>query len=160
MTTFRSLPALIVACTVWLGGSEARAVLPDEMLSDPALEARARTLSAELRCLVCQNQAIDDSNAPLARDLRLLLRERLAAGDSDDQAMTYLVSRYGNFIRLRPPFDLKTAALWLGPALVLILSAGLYLAYLRRGHTPTEPPPAPLTEAERRQIAALTGESP
>ncbi|MGE0240582.1 MAG: cytochrome c-type biogenesis protein [Parvibaculaceae bacterium] len=108
----------------------AKAVQPDEILSDPALESRARALSADLRCLVCQNQSIDDSNAPLARDLRILLRERLEAGDSDAQAVDFIVARYGDFVLLRPRFTPETWLLWIGP-FALLLVAGIFL-YLRR----------------------------
>jgi cytochrome c-type biogenesis protein CcmH len=108
----------------------ARAVQPDEILSDPVLEARARALSEGLRCLVCQNQSIDDSNAPLARDLRILLRERLKAGDSDAQAVDFVVARYGDFVLLRPRFTPETWILWIGP-FALLLIAGTFL-YLRR----------------------------
>src|SRR5947209_10528603 len=96
------------------------AVQPDEILSDPALEARARDLSRELRCLVCQNQSIDDSNAPLARDLRLLVRERLNAGDTDAQVMQFVEDRYGEFVLLRPAFNAHTLLLWLAPLVVLL----------------------------------------
>src|SRR5438105_7467294 len=98
----------------------ALAVQPDEILTDPALEGRARTLSKELRCMVCQNQSIDDSDAPLARDLRLLVRERLKDGDSDRQVIDFLVARYGEFVLLKPRFALHTAILWLGPPALLI----------------------------------------
>lgn len=101
-----------------------RAVLPDEILQDGVLESRARTLSQELRCVVCQNQSIDDSNAPLARDLRILLRERLQSGDSDQQAVDFIVARYGNFVLLKPPFQWNTLLLWIGPLLMLLV-AGL-----------------------------------
>jgi cytochrome c-type biogenesis protein CcmH len=113
---------LVFACA----GGLAHAVEPDEILSDPALEARARTLSAELRCLVCQNQSIDDSNAPLARDLRLLVRERLKAGESDSQIMDYIVARYGEFVLLRPRFGGANIVLWLSP--LVILALGIWLA--------------------------------
>jgi cytochrome c-type biogenesis protein CcmH len=106
------------------------AVQPDEILADPVLEGRARALSAGLRCLVCQNQSIDDSNAPLARDLRLLLRERLKAGDSDDQAVNFIVARYGDYVLLRPRFTVETWLLWIGP-FALLLIAGTFL-YARR----------------------------
>lgn len=99
------------------------AVEPDEILKDPALEARARTLSEGLRCLVCQNQSIDDSNAPLARDLRLLIRERLTKGDTDAQAVDYIVARYGDFVLLKPRFDVSTSLLWLGPFAILLIAA-------------------------------------
>jgi len=110
--------------------SPLKAVQPDEILSDPVLEARARALSEGLRCLVCQNQSIDDSNAPLARDLRILLRERLKAGDSDDQAVDFIVARYGDFVLLRPRLTPETLILWIGP-FALLLVAGLFL-YARR----------------------------
>ena len=109
--------------------SLAYAVQPNEQLADPALEARARDISGGLRCLVCQNQSIDDSDAPLARDLRILVRERLRAGDSDGAVEDYLVSRYGDFILLRPPFDAGTLLLWLTPALVLV--GGALVAFTR-----------------------------
>src|SRR5215475_4074657 len=105
--------ALFSAAPAW-------AVLPDEMLSDPALEARARALSKELRCMVCQNQSIDDSAAPLARDLRVLVRERLTAGDSDQQVLDFLVARYGEFVLLKPIWSWHTAILWLAPGGVLL----------------------------------------
>ena len=101
----------------------AHAVEPDEVLPDAALEARARHLSAELRCLVCQNQSIDDSNAPLAKDLRLLVRERLTAGDSDDAVLDFIVARYGSFVLLKPPLGPETVLLWTAP-LVLLAAIG------------------------------------
>ena len=111
----------------------AHAVEPGEALADPALEARARDLSVDLRCLVCQNQSIDDSHAPLAKDLRLLVRERLAAGDSDEQVRTYLVQRYGDFVLLKPPLRIGTLLLWGAPLMVLLAGAfGLVLASRRR----------------------------
>ena len=111
----------------------AYAVEPGEALADPALEARARGLSVDLRCLVCQNQSIDDSHAPLAKDLRLLVRERLAAGDSDEQVRTYLVQRYGDFVLLKPPLRIGTLLLWGAPLMVLLAGAfGLVIASRRR----------------------------
>ncbi|MBV9079384.1 MAG: cytochrome c-type biogenesis protein CcmH, partial [Methylobacteriaceae bacterium] len=101
----------------------ARAVQPDEILRDPKLESRARTISAELRCLVCQNQSIDDSDAPLARDLRLLVRERLQAGDSDREVVRFVANRYGDFVLLKPPFTAETLVLWLGPAALALGAA-------------------------------------
>ncbi|HRX04273.1 MAG TPA: cytochrome c-type biogenesis protein CcmH, partial [Anaerolineae bacterium] len=95
--------------------------MPDEVLADPALEARARTLSQDLRCLVCQNQSIDDSNAPLARDLRIIVRERLSAGDTDKQVIDYLVTRYGNYVLLKPPLQADTLLLWIGPAIAFLI---------------------------------------
>ena len=118
--------------------SPAVALGPDEVLSDPALEARARSLSKELRCMVCQNQSIDDSDAPLARDLRILVRERLQAGESDQQVINFLVARYGEFVLLRPRFSWHTALLWLAPAAVLLIGACGVLVLARRYRTSSE----------------------
>src|SRR4051794_29161210 len=115
-----------------LCGSPALAVQPDEILKDPALETRARALSQELRCMVCQNQSIDDSDAPLAKDLRVLVRERLTAGDSDNQVIDFLVSRYGEFVLLRPRINLHTVLLWAAPFAVLIIAALAFLFARRR----------------------------
>jgi cytochrome c-type biogenesis protein CcmH len=112
---------LVVALLTLLAVPTAIAVEPDEIISDPALEARARALSKELRCMVCQNQSIDDSEAPLARDLRVLVRERLQMGESDQQVIDFLVARYGEFVLLRPRFSWHTALLWLGPVTILII---------------------------------------
>jgi cytochrome c-type biogenesis protein CcmH len=126
--TLRGRQSLFSVCALLVMlGTPAHAVQPDEVLADPALEARARALSAELRCLVCQNQSIDDSNAPLARDLRLLVRERLKASDSDAQVMDYVVARYGDFVLLKPPVNSSTLILWATPFLALL--AALALAY-------------------------------
>ena len=135
----------------------AAAVLPDEMLADPALEARARVISAELRCVVCQNQSIDDSDAPLARDLRLVVREQLTLGKSDAETMDYLVQRYGHFVLLKPPVEPATWALWLGPFAVLLGGGAALLAWSRRVR-PAEAPP--LTDAETAEIAALADTPP
>ncbi len=128
------------------------AVQPDEILDNPVLEKRARTLSLELRCLVCQNQSIDDSDAPLARDLRLLVRERLEAGDSDKDVLNYMVERYGEFVLLRPRFSARNALLWATPVLVLTLG-GLAMVMLarRRGYAAAPP----LTKAEEEQLNKL-----
>jgi cytochrome c-type biogenesis protein CcmH len=123
---------LLVSAALLSLASVARAVTPDEQLADPKLEARARAISQELRCVVCQNQSIDDSAAPLAHDLRVILRERLAAGDTDRQATDYLVRRYGDFVLLRPPFQPDTWALWLGP-LAVVLAGGAGVAVYMRG---------------------------
>ena len=135
----------------------AAAVLPDEMLADPALEARARVISAELRCVVCQNQSIDDSDAPLARDLRIVVREQLTLGKSDAETMDYLVQRYGHFVLLKPPVEPATWALWLGPFAVLLGGGAALLAWSRRVR-PAEAPP--LTDAETAEIAALADTPP
>lgn len=123
---------LLTLAVTWAGSSPARAVTPDEVLSDPQLEARARNLSQMLRCVVCQNQSIDDSTAPLARDLRVLVRERLQGGDSDRQALSFIVDRYGNFVLLKPPFQWNTMLLWIGPAFLLLAAVTSFGAYLQR----------------------------
>jgi len=143
---------LLLACL----GAPALAVEPSERLADPALEARARALSGELRCLVCQNESIDQSAAPLAHDLRVLLRERIAAGDSDAQAVKYITDRYGDFVLLKPPVEPATYVLWFGPILVLLLAAAGSLVYLRRRRTADAV--APLTEAEKQRLANLLKE--
>jgi cytochrome c-type biogenesis protein CcmH len=130
------------------------AVEPNEMLKDQKLEARARDLSRELRCMVCQNQSIDDSNAPLARDLRLLVRERLQAGDSDAQVLDFVVARYGEFVLLRPRFNWATALLWLAPFVMLLGGALALLLAFRRGRR-SAGPAAPLTADEQRRLADL-----
>ena len=134
----------------------AYAVQPDEIMSDPAKEARARDLSRELRCMVCQNQSIDDSDAPLARDLRLLVRERLTAGDSDTQVLDFLTARYGQFVLLKPRFGWDTALLWGAPAGVLLVGALAIVMSLRRRQDPSAPT-APLTDDETRRLNELAG---
>ena len=143
-SAFAALLFLLAAMT------PALAVEPDEILADPALESRARALSTGLRCLVCQNQSIDDSDAPLARDLRLLIRERLTAGDSDAEVKAYVVSRYGDFVLLKPPFDARTLLLWLSP-FILLVAGLLFLATHRRQAAAEQP----LTEDERRRVEDL-----
>lgn len=123
------LAMLVVLATL----SAAFAVQPDEVLSDPALEARARELSAELRCLVCQNQSIDDSDAPLARDLRVLIRERLVQGETNSQVIDYLVSRYGEFVLLKPRLNARTILLWGGPFAILLIGSLVIFLRRRRG---------------------------
>ena len=153
----------ILALVAVAFSTPAGAVQPDEILSDPVLEARAREISKELRCLVCQNQSIDDSDAPLARDLRLLVRERLSAGDSDDATMDFIVARYGDFVLLRPPFRASTLVLWIGPALILIAGiAGIAVWHRRRRHAKGPDgeagggaDAAPLSDDERRRLKAL-----
>src|ERR1700751_6162005 len=132
---------LALALAIAIGGTAARAVEPAERLADPALEARARTLSPELRCLVCQNQSIDESNADLAHDLRVLLRKRLAAGDTDRQVLHCNVARYGVFVLLDPPFAPATYVLWLTPP-ALVLGAGIFLALRARRRRPDPELPA------------------
>lgn len=153
-TAFSSLVAALAAAVflVLAGCGSAFAIDPSEKLADPALEARARTLSLELRCLVCQNQSIDDSNAPLAKDLRVLVREQLKAGKSDAEVMSFIVERYGDFVLLRPRLTWGTALLWLTPLLILMaVGVGLY----RRRLAPTVGDAAPLTADEQRRLSEL-----
>jgi cytochrome c-type biogenesis protein CcmH len=132
----------------------ASAVQPDEMLKDPALESRARDLSRELRCMVCQNQSIDDSEAPLARDLRLLVRERLTKGDSDQQVLNFLVARYGAFVLLRPPLEWQTLLLWgLPPAALIAGTITLFIMARRRRRAASEPDS--LTRDEEQRLSTL-----
>jgi cytochrome c-type biogenesis protein CcmH len=147
----------ILACLAASLAGAAMAVEPDEILADAGLEGRARALSAELRCLVCQNQSIDDSNAPLARDLRLLVRERLRAGDSDAQVRAFVVARYGTFVLLKPPLAPSTLLLWLAPLLLLAGAGGLIMRHLRRP-APARTPEAPLTREEQARLAELVGQ--
>lgn len=143
--------ALLVAL---LAPTVVNAVTPEEILKDPALETRARNLSRELRCMVCQNQSIDDSEAPLAKDLRLLVRERLSNGDSDRQVLDFLVTRYGEFVLLKPPFELHTLLLWaVSPGVLLI---GIFaLIVMARRRRAVAPPAPPLSEAEQRRLSTL-----
>jgi cytochrome c-type biogenesis protein CcmH len=157
----------ILACTlalsVMIGSSAAYAVLPDEIMSDPVKEARARDLSRELRCMVCQNQSIDDSEAPLARDLRLLVRERIAAGDSNAQVLDFLVARYGEFVLLKPRLESHTLLLWLLPPLALA-GGGLALwVYGRRRSKSVvagDGSTATLTAEEEARLQRLIAEEP
>jgi cytochrome c-type biogenesis protein CcmH len=128
LATFAVLCAALIAMT-------AAGVEPGEMLADPVLETRARDISKNLRCLVCQNQSIDDSNAALARDLRIIVRERLAAGDSDTEVIDYVVARYGDFVLLKPPLKPVTYALWFGPVAIALAAAAAAAAFLRRRRT-------------------------
>ena len=152
---------LIAVVMLVLATASASAVQPGEQLADPALEARARRISQELRCLVCQNQSIDDSNAELARDLRLIVRERLTAGDSDAQVLAFVEQRYGEFVLLRPPFKLHTLALWLTPLLLLI---GTVLVLRRnarmRGAAERADNAAPLSAEEQKRLDKLLGKKP
>jgi cytochrome c-type biogenesis protein CcmH len=155
----RFLPVFGAAfCFVLVVVSSAHAVQPDEIMSDPAQESRARDLSRGLRCMVCQNQSIDDSSAPLARDLRLLVRERIAAGDSDQQVLDFLVDRYGDFVLLKPPFETSTLALWLLTP-ILLVGGGLVLwGYSRRRSKAlkaAQDTPPRLSEEEEVRLAKL-----
>jgi cytochrome c-type biogenesis protein CcmH len=145
-----------------IGAPSAHAVQPDEIMPDPAREARARDLSRELRCMVCQNQSIDDSDAPLARDLRLLVRERIAAGDSDGQVMDFLVVRYGEFVLLKPRFNPHTLVLWLLPPLALIGGGVALWAYSRRRISAVRAADSPirLTAEEEARLERLLASDP
>lgn len=145
--------ASVIVATLFYATSAALAVEPGERLADPAQEAQARALSAELRCLVCQNQSIDDSNAPLAKDLRVLVREQIKAGKNDSEVMTYIVARYGDFVLLRPRVTLQTALLWLTP--LLILSGVGYGLWRRRADATFRDESAPLTADEQRRLDAI-----
>ncbi|TAJ74008.1 MAG: cytochrome c-type biogenesis protein CcmH [Phenylobacterium sp.] len=143
---------LSLALAFALVAGPAAAVNPDEQLPDPALEARAHKLSKELRCVVCQNQSIDDSDAALARDLRIILRERISAGDTDAQAVDYLVARYGSFVQLKPPMRLDTLALWFGPLAVLLVG-GIGAVVYMRGRSPAKA--GALTAEEEAELAEM-----
>jgi cytochrome c-type biogenesis protein CcmH len=146
-------PALVF---LLIGCMQSLAVMPNEMLADPALEARARALSAELRCLVCQNESIDESHADLARDLRLLIRERISKGESNEQVRAFLVSRYGDFILLKPPFNLQTLLLWLSAPLTLLLGIWTLFLSARRNKDKT----VPLSEEEEALIRSFRAHAP
>jgi len=152
--------ALAIALVLSLLGVPALAVQPDEILKDPALEARARTLSQELRCMVCQNQSIDDSDAPLAKDLRVLVRERLSAGDSDNQVIDFLVARYGEFVLLKPRVTAHTLLLWLAPFAALAIGGWGVIAFIRRRANGPEVAGTQeqLTPAEQSRVAELLKE--
>ena len=147
---------LLLAVAFILTALPALAVNPDEVLDDPALEARARALSAQLRCMVCQNQSIDDSNAELARDLRLLVRERLKNGDSDEAVIEYVVSRYGEFVLLNPRLRTETLLLWGAPVVLFLAGAAAMMLFVRR--RASQATGTPLTEAEKAQLERLLGD--
>jgi cytochrome c-type biogenesis protein CcmH len=149
----RAGAALVLASVLSLSTvSAALAVNPEEQLPNPRQEARARAISRELRCVVCQSQTIDDSSAPVAQALRKLVRDRIVAGDSDDQVVSAVTARYGDFVLLKPPFEWSTSILWLGPFAVLGLGAAGAVIYVRRQEALPQAPP-PLTEAERDALA-------
>jgi cytochrome c-type biogenesis protein CcmH len=148
----RYLAALFLVLTMAV---PVAAVQPDEVLADPALEERARDISGDLRCIVCRNESIDESNAELARDLRLLVRERLVAGDTDQEVMAYVVDRYGEFVLLRPPMTGSTIALWLTAPVLLLLGLGLSVAYIRRRSKAAAPLEAALSEDEAARLKEI-----
>jgi cytochrome c-type biogenesis protein CcmH len=150
----RALAAILLALFALAG--PVQAVLPSEQLKDPGLEARARAIGAQLRCLVCQNQSIDDSDAPLAGDIRVILRERLVAGDSDRQAIDFIVARYGHFVLLNPPFETETLLLWLGPGLILLIG-GAWVFVVARARAPGAEATPALTARERAALRERLG---
>ncbi len=158
--------SILLAAALLLGGVQASlAVQPDEVLDDPVLEKRARVLSQELRCLVCQNQSIDDSNAELAKDLRVIVRERLVEGDSDEAVLDFVVARYGDYVLLRPPVKPGTYALWFGPAVILVIAGtGIFFWMRRQSKAAVAEAAAPaskgggLSAAEQARLAALMSE--
>lgn len=157
------LLAVVLLVAMSLVAPAAVAVQPDEVLSDPSLEARARSLSKELRCMVCQNQSIDDSDAPLARDLRILVRERLQAGDSDREVTNFLVARYGEFVLLNPRFSAHTAILWVAPAAILVIGAFALFVFARRraaSGAPASTEQTKLTPAEQARLSELLERGP
>jgi cytochrome c-type biogenesis protein CcmH len=156
MKRWLAILLLALPCfTVSLGHA---ATNPDEILANPALEQRARELSKQLRCLVCQNQSIDDSDAELARDLRRIVREQLVAGQSDAAIIGYVTARYGDFVLLKPPVKPATWGLWFGPALVLVIAAAGLVVYVRGRSAQTDQRPADLDPEERRRLEALLRE--
>jgi cytochrome c-type biogenesis protein CcmH len=148
----------VLTCLLLLAPLAARAVQPDEIMTDPRLEARARALSAQLRCMVCQNESIDESHADLAHDLRVLVRERLQAGDSDDQIRAFLVRRYGDFILLKPPFKLETWLLWGAPVVILLIGCSIIFVARRRQKSLAPANIVSLSETERAKLEAMLGE--
>ncbi|GAB5446226.1 cytochrome c-type biogenesis protein [Gymnodinialimonas sp.] len=151
------LATLLAAVTL---AAPALAVQPDEILDDPALEERARDISSGLRCLVCRNESIDESNADLARDLRLLVRERLVAGDSDEETVAYIVARYGEYVLLRPTFDGSTIALWLAGPLLLLAGVGLSLSYVRGRASAQASGEDGLSAEEQARLDAILSDDP
>lgn len=147
--------AFVVVMLLGFSPGPAHAILAGEALDDPVLETRARDIGKELRCLVCQNQSIDDSNAPLAKDLRRLVRERLEAGDSNQAVKDYIVERYGDYVLLKPPFKPTTYALWLGPGAMLLIAGWGVVGYLRRQSRRIPVAEAPLDDDERRRLDSL-----
>jgi len=145
---------LIGLMAVFAAGPALAGVQPDEILKDPAMEARARAIGKDLRCLVCQNQSIDDSDADLAHDLRVLVRQRLQAGDTDEQTEQYIVNRYGDYVLLKPPFKASTLALWLGPLMFFLCAVGIAAAFYRH-HRTSVTNPKPLSGEESKRVAAL-----
>lgn len=156
---FRLLISTLVVLVPVLASNSALAVNPDEMLSNPTLEQRAREISKELRCLVCQNQSIDDSDAELARDLRVLVRERLVAGDDNQEVIDYIVARYGDYVLLNPPLKPETYILWASPVVLVVLALLAVFAFYRRKKRDGSPASASLSKDEQDRLDELLGTS-
>ncbi len=152
--------AFVAALAAFLLAGPAHAVNPDEMLKDPVLEERAREISKGLRCVVCQNQSIDDSDADLARDLRVLVRQRLKAGDSDEQVVQFVVARYGDYVLLKPPFKSSTYVLWFGPPVLALIAIAALIAFFRRRRPEAVEARRGLTPEEERRLKKLLGDNP
>ena len=146
---------ILLVISLCLAPAIAGAVQPDELLDDPALEARARAISAELRCVVCRGESIDDSNAGIARDLRLLVRERLVTGDSDVETVDFIVARYGEYVLFRPPFTLANAPLWFAGPVFLLIGGGLAFAFIRRRSRADPPARVPLDPEEQARLKTI-----
>lgn len=144
---------VLALATLLIAVSPALGVEPDEILKDPAQEARARGITRELRCVVCQNQSVDDSDAPLAKDMRVLVREKISAGASDAEVRAFIVERYGQYVLLRPPLAIDTALVWIGPFALFAVALGVALAYMRRLRGAGAAAPQGLSAEEERQLA-------
>ena len=154
----RRAAAILAALMLLVAAPPAMAVQPDEVLADPVLEERARDISAGLRCVVCRNESIDQSNAEIARDLRLLVRERLVAGDSDDDVMAYVVARYGEYVLMRPTMTGGNILLWLAPLALILAGGALSLVYIRRRAAAPAPAEAALSPEEEARLQAILKE--
>jgi cytochrome c-type biogenesis protein CcmH len=158
MNMARIAAAALMAFGLLLSGGPAMSVQPEERLDDPVLEARARAISRELRCVVCAGEVIDYSNADIARDLRILVRERLVAGDTDQEVRDYVVERYGEYVLMRPPFSARNAVLWIGPLLLLGAGGALAIHYVRGQRLVASPAATPLSAEEEADLARIVAD--
>jgi cytochrome c-type biogenesis protein CcmH len=148
-------PAALLFVSLMLVGAAHAALEPEELLKDPASEKRARTITKELRCVVCQNQSVDDSDAPLAKDIRMIVRERILAGETDAEVRAYVVKRYGQYVLLRPPLGVDTALIWVGPFALLAIGLGVAALYLRRARSAGDAQTGTLSPEEEQRVEAL-----